>query len=211
MKTGSPIMTLLPPKLSRFTAAAALLLKYGRMRIAADDPLTLPTESSADDGRSPEELADDLERLGPTLSSSVRFFRHARIRCRSHISTRWRGCRTRSSRFRSRTSSAPSKRSSTFVCRRPSGFRRDSGSRGGVAGPGASRESLRRPSGRRQSPETGNHRAGALISRHCARSRNFSIGTARQAAATTSSASSRNSRRAWSPSSIIGARRQTSG
>jgi len=60
-------MTLLPPKLSRFTAVAALLLKYGRMRIAVDDPLALPAETSADDGRSPGELADDLERLGPTF------------------------------------------------------------------------------------------------------------------------------------------------
>ena len=60
-------MTLLPPKLSRFTAVAALLLKYGRVRIAVDDPLALPAETPADDGHPPEELADDLERLGPTF------------------------------------------------------------------------------------------------------------------------------------------------
>ena len=60
-------MTLLPPKLSRFTAVAALLLKYGRMRISVDDPLAAEREPAVEGDHSPETLAADLERLGPTF------------------------------------------------------------------------------------------------------------------------------------------------
>lgn len=61
-------MSLLPPKLSRYTAVAALLLKYGRTRLATDDPLApgVPAPAEIDDP-APEQLAADLEALGPTF------------------------------------------------------------------------------------------------------------------------------------------------
>lgn len=66
------MMTLLPPKLNRYTAVATLLLKHGRAALGADatDPLAaLRAEQPADDhgDPAPEELAADLEKLGPTF------------------------------------------------------------------------------------------------------------------------------------------------
>ena len=60
-------MSLLPAKLSRYTAVAALLVKYGRASVAGDDALAavLPEPDSADPA--PDQLATDLEKLGPTF------------------------------------------------------------------------------------------------------------------------------------------------
>lgn len=65
-------MSVLPPKLSRYTAVAALLLKYGRSDWMSDqsDPISTLTTGEETQDRSdavPEELADDLEKLGPTF------------------------------------------------------------------------------------------------------------------------------------------------
>lgn len=61
-------MSLLPPKLSRYTAVAALLLKYGpSTRDHALDPAADAREDERARGPSPESLAADLERLGPTF------------------------------------------------------------------------------------------------------------------------------------------------
>lgn len=51
-------MNLLPPKLSRYAAVAALLMKYGRANV--------PEAGVAQDEK-PEALARDLEALGPTF------------------------------------------------------------------------------------------------------------------------------------------------
>ena len=63
-------MSLLPPKLSRYRAVAALLLKYGHSRHIRESisgaPAHLEPHSPADHP-APEELAADLERLGPTF------------------------------------------------------------------------------------------------------------------------------------------------
>jgi len=60
-------VSLLPAKLSRYTAVAALLVKYGRASVAGDDALAavLPEPDSADPA--PDQLATDLEKLGPTF------------------------------------------------------------------------------------------------------------------------------------------------
>jgi ubiquinone biosynthesis protein len=60
-------VSLLPPRLSRYTAVATLLVKYGRTRMAGDDALAavVPDADSADPA--PEQLAADLEKLGPTF------------------------------------------------------------------------------------------------------------------------------------------------
>jgi ubiquinone biosynthesis protein len=60
-------VSLLPPKLSRYTAVAALLAKYGRTKIAPADPLAPATELEDGDGTLPQQLATDLEKLGPTF------------------------------------------------------------------------------------------------------------------------------------------------
>ncbi len=65
-------MTVLPPKLGRYRAIAALLLKYGRTRIITDNTdLAAVLMAEGDDQSAPdplpEELAADLERLGPTF------------------------------------------------------------------------------------------------------------------------------------------------
>jgi predicted unusual protein kinase regulating ubiquinone biosynthesis (AarF/ABC1/UbiB family) len=65
-------MTLLPPKLSRYTAVATLLLKHGRAALVSDanDPLVALRADQQDDGEedaAPEELSADLEKLGPTF------------------------------------------------------------------------------------------------------------------------------------------------
>jgi ubiquinone biosynthesis protein len=65
-------MSFLPPKLSRYRAVAALLLKYGRSSLIADpdDPasaLAADDESADANDPGPEALADDLEKLGPTF------------------------------------------------------------------------------------------------------------------------------------------------
>jgi predicted unusual protein kinase regulating ubiquinone biosynthesis (AarF/ABC1/UbiB family) len=67
-------MTLLPPKLSRYRAVATLLLKYGRSSIVSDQEdnllATLTAEEDAEVDAAdpaPEELAADLEKLGPTF------------------------------------------------------------------------------------------------------------------------------------------------
>src|SRR5687767_13954839 len=66
--TGRQRMSLLPPKLSRYRAVAALLLKYGRSTLIAEpDDLAsalAPEHESVDpDDPGPEALADDLEKL----------------------------------------------------------------------------------------------------------------------------------------------------
>jgi ubiquinone biosynthesis protein len=67
------LMSLLPPKLSRYTAVASLLLKYGRSALASEtgDPLAAlrDEEEARDQGGdpAPERLAQDLEALGPTF------------------------------------------------------------------------------------------------------------------------------------------------
>ena len=66
-------MTLLPPKLSRYTAVATLLLKHGRavtVSDASDSMAALRAEQESDPDQAdsdPEELTDDLEKLGPTF------------------------------------------------------------------------------------------------------------------------------------------------
>jgi ubiquinone biosynthesis protein len=65
-------MTLLPPKLSRYTAVATLLLKHGgavTMSDASDSMAALRAEQepATDQADAPEELTNDLEKLGPTF------------------------------------------------------------------------------------------------------------------------------------------------
>jgi ubiquinone biosynthesis protein len=65
-------MTLLPPKLSRYTAVATLLLKHGGAVTTSDASdsmaaLRAEQETAPDHADAPEELADDLEKLGPTF------------------------------------------------------------------------------------------------------------------------------------------------
>jgi predicted unusual protein kinase regulating ubiquinone biosynthesis (AarF/ABC1/UbiB family) len=66
-------MTLLPPKLSRYRAVAALLLKYGRSSLITEQDDVVASLTAEDDieidpsDPAPEELADDLEKLGPTF------------------------------------------------------------------------------------------------------------------------------------------------
>ena len=60
-------MSVLPAKLSRYTAVAALLLKYGRTPLASDDPLAEAGDPEAAADPAPDALAADLERLGPTF------------------------------------------------------------------------------------------------------------------------------------------------
>jgi predicted unusual protein kinase regulating ubiquinone biosynthesis (AarF/ABC1/UbiB family) len=64
-------VTLLPPKLSRYTAVAALLVKYGRTsaKIAGSDALTGASAGARGDQPDPvpAQLAADLEALGPTF------------------------------------------------------------------------------------------------------------------------------------------------
>ena len=61
-------MKILPDKLSRYAAVATLFMKYGRSSAspATATPLTELTEPP-DDGDAPEQLARDLEALGPTF------------------------------------------------------------------------------------------------------------------------------------------------
>ncbi len=65
-------MSVLPAKLSRYAAVAALLLKYGRSNLVSD-PNDLVAALAADgeladpNDPAPEALADDLEKLGPTF------------------------------------------------------------------------------------------------------------------------------------------------
>jgi ubiquinone biosynthesis protein len=65
-------MSVLPPKLSRYSAVATLLLKYGRSSLMSDQTdliatLTPDEETGQRADAVPEELADDLEKLGPTF------------------------------------------------------------------------------------------------------------------------------------------------
>jgi predicted unusual protein kinase regulating ubiquinone biosynthesis (AarF/ABC1/UbiB family) len=60
-------VSLLPAKLSRYTAVATLLLKYGHARMAAPDPLATELRKPAGADEAPEQLAADLEQLGPTF------------------------------------------------------------------------------------------------------------------------------------------------
>lgn len=61
-------MSLLPPKLSRYAAVAALLARYGRTQLASADPLaSLDDESTTGPDPLAEQLATDLEQLGPTF------------------------------------------------------------------------------------------------------------------------------------------------
>jgi ubiquinone biosynthesis protein len=63
-------VSLLPPKLSRYTAVATLLVKYGgRANLTTADPLR-PLDEETDDATPdplPEQMAADLEKLGPTF------------------------------------------------------------------------------------------------------------------------------------------------
>jgi ubiquinone biosynthesis protein len=62
-------VSLLPPKLSRYSAVAALLVKYGRTKIGAGESLSAISEDAGLDEHDPmpARLAEDLERLGPTF------------------------------------------------------------------------------------------------------------------------------------------------
>ena len=65
-------MSVLPPKLSRYGAVATLLLKYGRSSLMSDQTdlistLMLEEGTETPTDALPEELADDLEKLGPTF------------------------------------------------------------------------------------------------------------------------------------------------
>jgi ubiquinone biosynthesis protein len=65
-------MSVLPPKLSRYSAVGTLLLKYGRSSLMSDQTdliatLTPDEETGQRADAVPEELADDLEKLGPTF------------------------------------------------------------------------------------------------------------------------------------------------
>ena len=64
-------MTLLPPKLSRYGAVAALLVKYGRTnsRFSRSDALSAVAPDATEDesDATAEQLAADLEKLGPTF------------------------------------------------------------------------------------------------------------------------------------------------
>jgi predicted unusual protein kinase regulating ubiquinone biosynthesis (AarF/ABC1/UbiB family) len=60
-------MSLLPPKLSRYGAVAALLLKYGRGSTRLSDPSAMATAADDEPDAVPEQLAADLEKLGPTF------------------------------------------------------------------------------------------------------------------------------------------------
>jgi predicted unusual protein kinase regulating ubiquinone biosynthesis (AarF/ABC1/UbiB family) len=60
-------VSLLPAKLSRYTAVATLLLKYGHARVATPDPLATELPKPDADDEAPERLAADLEKLGPTF------------------------------------------------------------------------------------------------------------------------------------------------
>jgi ubiquinone biosynthesis protein len=65
-------MSVLPPKLSRYSAVATLLLKYGRSSLMSDQTdlistLMLEEGTEPPTDALPEELADDLEKLGPTF------------------------------------------------------------------------------------------------------------------------------------------------
>jgi predicted unusual protein kinase regulating ubiquinone biosynthesis (AarF/ABC1/UbiB family) len=60
---------ILPDKLSRYAAVAALLVKYGRTTVSPTTPVALGTTVTgpAEDADAPEQLARDLEALGPTF------------------------------------------------------------------------------------------------------------------------------------------------
>jgi ubiquinone biosynthesis protein len=64
-------VSLLPPKLGRYTAVAALLVKYGRTsaKITTSDHLSAISSDTlaAEHDPLPEQLAADLEQLGPTF------------------------------------------------------------------------------------------------------------------------------------------------
>ncbi len=61
-------MSLLPPNLSRYAAIATLLLKYGHLTPGPADEMggdeAVPTQ---DERQAAEQLATDLEKLGPTF------------------------------------------------------------------------------------------------------------------------------------------------
>ena len=59
-------MSILPPKLSRYASVASLLRKYGRKAVAHGDAGAVVVEAAVDD-EAPEQLARDLEKLGPTF------------------------------------------------------------------------------------------------------------------------------------------------
>jgi predicted unusual protein kinase regulating ubiquinone biosynthesis (AarF/ABC1/UbiB family) len=60
---------MLPDKLSRYASVATLFLKYGRSNAGPSTPGALPTEVTKpeEDAEAPEQLARDLEALGPTF------------------------------------------------------------------------------------------------------------------------------------------------
>jgi ubiquinone biosynthesis protein len=64
-------VNVLPAKLSRYAAVATLLLKYGKVRVASSaDPLATDLRDAAaveEHDPAPEQLAADLEKLGPTF------------------------------------------------------------------------------------------------------------------------------------------------
>ena len=64
-------MSLLPPKLSRYRAVATLLVKYGRTPLTHKSTLVTVAPSGEDllseSDPAPEQLAADLEKLGPTF------------------------------------------------------------------------------------------------------------------------------------------------
>ncbi len=58
---------MLPPKLSRYKAVATLLLKYGRSASASNPVIAGTAVDPAAESEAPEQLAEDLEALGPTF------------------------------------------------------------------------------------------------------------------------------------------------
>ena len=65
------LMTVLPPKLSRYAAVASLLLKYGRATFESAGTDVLASVNAGEPAEEaepvPEQLASDLEQLGPTF------------------------------------------------------------------------------------------------------------------------------------------------
>jgi hypothetical protein len=90
-----------PERLKRYAEIVALLVKYGRSDLVDQSALVLAGAQSKELAKAPqaEELADDLEKLGPTFIKLGSCFPPAEIYCRNRILRLYRVCRIRSSHF----------------------------------------------------------------------------------------------------------------